>query len=59
MAQININKLERIEKERNTVHDSVSATYSIFEQGGERYLQIDTYGRSTREKKGHCRSQFS
>lgn len=49
MAQIKIEEFERIEKNRNTVHDSVYATYTVFEQSGERYLQIDTYGKSGRE----------
>lgn len=31
------------------VHDVVYATYTVFEQNGERYLQIDTYGKSDRE----------
>ena len=52
MAQIKIEEFERIEKNRNTVHDSVYATYTVFEQSGERYLQIDTYGKSGRENPG-------
>ncbi len=49
MAQIKIEEFERIEKNRNTVHDAVYSTYTVFEQSGERYLQIDTYGKSGRE----------
>ena len=52
MAQIKIEEFERIEKSRNTVHDAVYATYTVFEQSGERYLQIDTYGKSGRENPG-------
>lgn len=48
MAQIDINNLEKVNKERNTVHDEVQATYSIFEINGEKYLQIDTYGKEGR-----------
>ena len=49
MAQINLNNIKRIEKQRNTVHDEVYSTYSVFEIDGERYVQLDTYGRVGRE----------
>ena len=49
MARINWQKIKRVEKQRNTVHDSVFATYTVFETGGTKYLQIDTYGRIERE----------
>ena len=34
---------------RNSVHDAVETTYFVFEDGGRRYLQINTYGRPGRE----------
>lgn len=49
MAQIDINHLTRVNKERNTIHDQVYATYTVFDNNGEKYLQIDTYGRPARE----------
>lgn len=49
MAQIKKEHFDRIEKNRNMVHDAVYATYTVFEQSGERYLQIDTYGKAGRE----------
>ena len=49
MAQINLNSIKRIEKQRNVVHDEVYSTYSVFEINGERYVQLDTYGRIGRE----------
>lgn len=49
MAQINVNNIERLEKQRNTIHEEVRATYTIFEAGGEKYVQLDTYGRENRE----------
>ena len=49
MAQIDISTMKRIEKERNTLHDKVVATYTSFERSGKRYVQLDTYGRSDRE----------
>lgn len=33
---------------RGRVHDEVACTYATFEIDGRRYLQLDTYGSSTR-----------
>jgi len=49
MARINMDTLSKCEKERNSVHSKVSATYTIFTENGEKYLQIDTYGKSERK----------
>lgn len=49
MAQIDIRNLSKINKERNIVHDEVHATYTVFDNDGERYIQIDTYGKAGRE----------
>jgi hypothetical protein len=49
MAQISLKSIRKIEKFRNTVHEKVHATYTAFEIGGEKYVQIDTYGRIDRE----------
>ena len=49
MARINWQKIKRVEKQRNTIHDPVYATYTVFESDGSKYLQIDTYGRIERE----------
>lgn len=49
MAQIALDSIKKIEKSRNTIHDKVHTTYTIFEDGGEKYVQIDTYGRLGRE----------
>lgn len=49
MAQINLNNFRKIEKERNTVHTRVNATYSSYFINGEQYFQIDTYGNSDRQ----------
>ncbi|OKO71208.1 methionyl-tRNA formyltransferase [Bradyrhizobium sp. NAS80.1] len=35
--------------ERNSIHDTIEARYSIFERDGRSFLQIDTYGRQSRE----------
>jgi hypothetical protein len=39
-------------KERQTVHDEVECSYSIFSSGGKRYLQLETFGSPTRKLKG-------
>lgn len=49
MAQIDINNLMKVNKERNIVHDQVYATYTVFDSNGEKYLQIDKYGKPARE----------
>lgn len=48
MAQIDINNMQKVNKERNTILDEVYATYTVFDNNGERYLQIDTYGKAGR-----------
>jgi hypothetical protein len=45
-----VRKLERIELEKSSKHSEVDCTYTILEDSfGEKYLQIDTYGSSTRK----------
>ena len=44
-----ITSITKIDKKRNSVHDEVPATYTVFSQNGEKYFQIDTYGREERE----------
>ena len=49
MAQISLESIKKIEKNRNTIHDKVHTTYTTFEMNGEKFVQIDTYGRIDRE----------
>lgn len=49
MAQISLESIKKIEKYRNTVHEKVHTTYTAFEMNGDKYVQIDTYGRIDRE----------
>ena len=49
MARIDVKKMNRLEKQRNTVHDEVNATYTVFMKDDKRYFQIDTYGRIERD----------
>lgn len=52
MAQIDLNNIKQIVTQRNTVQDKVYTTYSVFYDGREKYLQLDTYGKSDREIPG-------
>ena len=49
MAQINAATMDRLDKQRNSVHEEAPATYTVFSENGETYFQIDTYGRTDRE----------
>ena len=49
MAQISLESIKKIEKYHNTIHDKVRTTYTTFEMNGEKFVQIDTYGRIDRE----------
>lgn len=51
MAKINLDNFNKLDKERHSVHSKVKSTYSIFENDGEKYFQIDTYGKDNRELK--------
>lgn len=50
MARIEV--LVEEARERVGFHDPAKATYSAYEIGGHKMLQVDTYGRSTREIPG-------
>lgn len=52
MAKIDVKKMERENKFRNTVHEEVEASYTVFFMDGHKYFQIDTYGKSGRKLKG-------
>ena len=49
MAQINLDSIERIEKTRNVLHEKVHTTYTVFEKDGQKYVQLDTYGKDDRD----------
>lgn len=49
MAQIDLETIKRIDKDRNMVHTKVYTTYTVFESNEQKYFQIDTYGRKGRE----------
>jgi len=47
-----IREFEFKPRERNSLHEEISATYSVFEKDGRVLFQIDTYGRPTRDHPG-------
>ena len=48
MAKINIKTMLKQDKARYSIQEDVEAKYSVFEKDGEKFFQIDTYGRSNR-----------
>ncbi len=49
-----IRRLERSSKERNQIHEEVDCTYTDFadSKSGDRFLQLDTFGRPGRDIPG-------
>jgi hypothetical protein len=49
-----VKRLSKLNMDRNAVHDPVGeATFTVFQDGdGRSYLQIDTYGSTTRKLVG-------
>ncbi|MCQ2416624.1 MAG: hypothetical protein MJ071_02300 [Oscillospiraceae bacterium] len=50
MALLNEANITREDKERNSVHTEVRAAYTVFEEGGKKYFQLDPYGKATRQQ---------
>ena len=48
MAQMRPESFKRIDKNRNTIHEPVHTTYTVFEMDGKKYIQFDIYGRVDR-----------
>ena len=54
MALLNKENFKKIEKERNFIHERVDSTYSVFiDNAGNKYFQIDNYGRKGRQFEGN------
>jgi len=47
-----IRRFEEKPMERNSIHEEIDASYSSFERDGRSFLQIDSYGRDSREIPG-------
>lgn len=48
MARINLKTIKRIEKMKYSIHEEVFTTYSVFYIYGEKFVNIDTYGKLDR-----------
>lgn len=46
-----VDKLDELKLEKNSKHQSVDCTFTVVKEGGETFLQIDTYGSSHRQIK--------
>jgi hypothetical protein len=44
-----IKTFEEKRRDRQSIHDSIDATYAVFERDGRTFVQIDTRGRAERE----------
>ena len=51
MARIDLNEIDKVTKQHNTVHEKVYSTYSLF-TADKKYFQIDTYGKADRKIPG-------
>jgi len=49
MARIFTDKLVKMDKKINKVHEEVYGTFTVFVKDGEKYFQLDTYGKPDRE----------
>lgn len=47
-----VRKFDKLDSERTQLHEEVEARYSVFERDGKGFVQINTYGRPTREVPG-------
>lgn len=47
-----VNRLEKINLEKDSKHSEVNCTYSIIEVDGNKFLQVDTYGSASRKMPG-------
>ena len=50
MAQIDLVDFHKILKERNSIKGKIKASYSVFTDGKDKYLQIDMYGGPERKR---------
>jgi hypothetical protein len=47
-----VERFQKVNMQRNTVHGPVDCSYSTFVEGGEKFIQLDTYGSQGREISG-------
>lgn len=54
-----IRTFERKHMDRNSIHDQIDASYTVFENDGRVFVQIDSYGRDERAIPGKKSKQSS
>ena len=47
-----VRNLSEKSMERSSLHEEIDATYTIFERDGKSFVQINTYGRTSRDNPG-------
>jgi hypothetical protein len=47
-----IRRFERVDRDQYRTHDEINAKYMVFSREGRKLIQIDTFGRETRDKPG-------
>ncbi|SFK45026.1 methionyl-tRNA formyltransferase [Methylocapsa palsarum] len=53
-----LSKFEQITMSRNSIHEEIESTYSVFEHDGQKFIQIDSYGRPERKIPGKKSQTF-
>jgi hypothetical protein len=53
-----IRAFEKKYMDRNSLHEEISATYTVFERDGRKLIQVDSYGREDREIPGKKSQTF-
>jgi hypothetical protein len=53
-----IKSFEHKSMDRNSIHDGIDATYTIFQRDGRKFIQVDSYGRAEREIPGKKSQTF-
>lgn len=49
MARLDMSRFKESERLRYSVHEKVYAEYVVFEKDGQKFVQLDTFGKDDRE----------
>jgi hypothetical protein len=53
-----IRRFEKKRMDRNSLHEEIEATYTVFERDGRKLIQVDSYGRDDRAIPGKKSQTF-
>jgi hypothetical protein len=53
-----IRRFEKKHMDRNSLHEEIEATYTVFERDGRKLIQVDSYGRDDRAIPGKKSQTF-